>query len=55
VHNLKGQVVSTLLNGFKSADTYSLVWNATTVPSGIYFVKAQAGGFTSTQKLMLVK
>ena len=55
VYNLKGQVVSTLLSGLKSADSYSLVWNAANVPSGIYFVKAQADGYTATQKLMLVK
>ena len=55
VYNLHGQIVSTLLSGHKSANTYSLVWDASNVPSGMYFVKAEIGGFTETQKLMLIK
>jgi hypothetical protein len=37
------------------AGTYKLTWDASDVSSGMYFIKAQAEGFTSTQKLMLVK
>ena len=55
VYNLHGQIVSTLLSGHQPANIYSLVWDASNVPSGMYFVKAQADGFTKTQKLMLVK
>ena len=55
VYNLQGQVVSALLSGYQPANTYSLVWDASNVPSGMYFVKAEIGGFTETQKLMLIK
>ena len=55
VYNLHGQVVSTLLSGHKPANTYSLVWDASNSPSGMYFVKAEFGGITETQKLMLIK
>ena len=55
VYNLLGQSVSTLTSGYKDAGTYSLIWDATDVASGMYFVKAQADGFTKIQKLMLVK
>ena len=55
VYNLQGQVVSTLLSGYKPANIYSLDWDASNVPSGMYFVKAEADGFTETQKLMLIK
>ena len=55
VYNLLGQVVATLANGYMDAGTYSLTWDANDVSSGMYFVKAQADGFTATQKLMLVK
>ena len=55
VYNLKGQVVATLASGYMDANTYTLTWNASEVSSGIYFVQAQADGFTATQKLMLVK
>ena len=55
VYNLLGQSVSTLISGYKDAGTYNLTWDATDVASGMYFLKAQADGFNTTQKLMLVK
>jgi hypothetical protein len=55
VFNLLGQSVSTLTSGYKDAGTYSLIWDAKDEASGVYFVKAQADGFTKIQKLMLVK
>ena len=38
-----------------AAGYYSLIWNASSHASGIYFVKMQADKYVSTQKLMLVK
>ena len=55
VYNLLGQVVATLTSGYRDAGTYNLTWDATDVTSGMYFIKAQADGFTKTQKLMLIK
>ena len=55
VYNLLGQVVSTLTSGYMEVGTYTLTWDASDISSGMYFVKAQADGFTKTQKLMLVK
>jgi len=55
VYNVLGQSIETLTSGYKEAGTYNLTWDASNVSSGMYFVKAQAEGFTSIQKLMLVK
>ena len=55
VYNLLGQVVSTLASGYMDANTYTLTWDASDVSSGMYFVKAQADGFTTMQKLILIK
>ena len=56
VYNLTGQVVATLANGYMEANTYNTItWDASNVSSGMYFVRAEAQGFVSTQKLMLVK
>ena len=55
IYNLHGQVVNTLLSGDNPANTYSLVWDASNFPSGMYFVKAELGKTTETQKLMLIK
>ena len=55
VYNLLGQSVATLASGYMDAGTYDLTWDASNASSGMYFVKAQASGFTKTQKLMLIK
>jgi hypothetical protein len=55
VYNLMGQLVQTLAEGQMEANVYSLTWNASDVPSGMYFVRAEAATNVVTQKLMLVK
>jgi hypothetical protein len=55
VYDLLGREVATLLNEIKSAGTYSVPWNALTNPSGIYFYKLTAGGFSETHKMQLIK
>jgi len=55
VYNLLGQSVAILTSGYKDAGIYNLIWDASDAASGVYFVKANADGFTKTQKLMVVK
>jgi hypothetical protein len=55
VYNVLGQIVATLVSGYMDASTYTLTWDASNASSGVYFVQADAEGFTKTQKLMLVK
>ena len=43
------------LGYYYEAGNYTIEWNAEGYPSGVYFVKLDADGFTQTQKLMLVK
>jgi hypothetical protein len=55
VYNIMGQVVATLASGHMDANTYTLTWDASNVSSGMYFVKAEAAGSVTTQKLVLMK
>jgi hypothetical protein len=55
VYNVLGQVVATLASGYMDASTYTLTWDASNASSGVYFVQADAEGFTKTQRLMLIK
>ena len=55
IYNLQGREVSTLIEGNMEAGYHSVVWNADSYSSGVYFVKMVAGSYISTQKLMLVK
>ena len=55
VFNIKGQLIETLVDEYKSAGYYKIRWNAFNISSGIYFVKVESGQNVSTQKLMLMK
>jgi len=60
VYNVLGKKVATLVNQDQVAGTHSLVWNSSNdngskVTSGVYFVKMQAGSFSQTKKMVLVK
>ena len=52
---MQGRQVSTLIDGNMKAGYHSVVWDANSYSSGVYFVKMVAGEFVNTQKLMLVK
>jgi hypothetical protein len=50
-----GQNIKTLENEFKPAGNYTINFNASGLPSGIYFYKLEAGPFTQVKKMMLIK
>ncbi|MFA5510681.1 MAG: choice-of-anchor J domain-containing protein, partial [Candidatus Cloacimonadaceae bacterium] len=60
IYNIKGQLVKTLVNDAKAAGTYTVVWNGTdnsnrSVSSGVYYYKMNAGKYSSTRKMILMK
>jgi hypothetical protein len=55
VYDLMGHEVAVLAEGYMSANTYSLTWDAKDVPSGLYMVRAESAGYMATEKLMLLK
>jgi hypothetical protein len=50
-----GRVRAVLVDGEKSTGRYSVSWNASNLPSGIYFLRLQAGDYTETKKMVLVR
>lgn len=55
IYNVEGRKVTTLTEGIRTAGNHTIEWNAESYPSGVYFVKLDAGEFTQKQKLMLIK
>ena len=55
IFNLMGQNIETLVEGTKDAGTYSINWNASSQPSGMYFLRLETSNETYFQKLMLIK
>jgi polyhydroxybutyrate depolymerase len=55
VYDILGNEIVTLASGEKPAGTYELTWDATNLPSGVYFYQLNAGPFVETKKMLLVK
>jgi hypothetical protein len=60
IYNLKGQKVKTLVDGFRTAGTYRVEWDATAengekLPSGIYYYRLQANEKSILKKMVLLK
>jgi hypothetical protein len=55
VFDVLGREITTLVNGVKTAGTHVVNFNASSLSSGVYFYRIEAGDFTTTKKMMLVK
>ncbi len=55
VYDILGKEVAELVNEVKEAGSYSVQFNATELPSGIYFYTLSSGDYTETKKLILLK
>lgn len=55
VFNVLGQEVATLFSGMRTPGRYVATFNASKYASGVYFYRIQAGHYSATKKLMLVK
>lgn len=55
VYDIQGRVVDELVNTELSAGTYEATWHAGPNPSGVYFCKLEADGFSKSQRMMVVK
>ncbi len=55
VYDIGGNRIETLLNGFQAVGIHSISWNASSYPSGLYFIRLVGSGFSETQKVVLMK
>ena len=54
-YDVKGQEVDLIFEGVQSLGQHSYTWNASSLPSGVYYVRLQAGDLASMQKALLIK
>ena len=55
VFNILGQVVARPIDGELKAGAYQVQFNASGLPSGLYFYRLRSGAFVSIKKMMLLK
>ncbi len=60
IYDIAGAEIYTLVNRTMNAGDHTITWNAVTnsganANSGIYFMKINVGGNTTTKKMILVK
>jgi hypothetical protein len=55
VLDVLGRDVATLVHEYRKPGVYSVQWNASGLPSGVYFCQLRAGVSSDTKKLILSK
>ena len=55
VYDILGREVATLVNETESTGNYTATFNAINLASGVYFYRLQAGAFTQTKKMLVLK
>jgi hypothetical protein len=54
-YNIRGNEVDVIFEGAQSVGHHSYSWNASNIPSGVYYIRLQAGELVTSQKALLIK
>ncbi len=55
VYNILGNEITTLISEYKLAGTYEVEFDATNLPSGVYFYTLKTGDYVESKKMILLK
>ena len=55
IYNLRGEKVTTLLEGYKQTGNYMVSFDGANLASGVYFYRLKASNFDQTKKFVLLK
>ena len=56
IYDTRGELIKTLVNEEKPQGVYELKFDASNIPSGVYFVKmVSGGGFEDSKKMVVIK
>jgi endo-1,4-beta-xylanase len=55
MYDILGREVATLVNEKKQPGKYQVSWDASNMPSGVYFYRLQSGSYAASKKLLVLK
>jgi hypothetical protein len=55
IYDVLGNEITTLIDEYKPAGRYEIEFNASSLPSGVYFYQLKAGDYIDTKKMILLK
>jgi hypothetical protein len=55
IYNIAGQEVAALVDGYHNSGNYSVVFDASGLPTGIYFTVLKAGTERRVRRIVLIK
>ncbi|NTW25717.1 MAG: T9SS type A sorting domain-containing protein, partial [Lentimicrobium sp.] len=55
IYNSTGKEIMTLVNEYKQQGSFEAVFNASGLPDGAYFYRLQAGEYSQTKKMAVIK
>jgi probable HAF family extracellular repeat protein len=55
IYDILGRKLETLIQGERSFGEHQVIWNAKDASSGIYYYKIQAGDYSETKKMVLLR
>ncbi len=55
VFDVVGKLVKTLVNGYRTAGSYTVTFNASNLPSGIYFYRIKTNDYFKVKKMLMIK
>lgn len=55
IYDITGKIVRILVNEYQMFGTYRTDFDGRDLPSGVYFYRIEAGNFTDTKKMILIK
>jgi predicted GH43/DUF377 family glycosyl hydrolase len=55
IYDVLGNEITTLIDEYKPAGRYEIEFNASSLPSGVYFYQLKAREFISTKKMILIR